>query len=399
MNFYAAKSDPHLITLIIITAASIISLNMFLPSLAHMASEFNVSYSIMNISVAGYLAVTAILQLIIGPLSDRFGRRIILLGSVAIFCLATVGCIFSTNIWWFLVFRILQGSMISGAALSRAIVRDMMDTKDAVKVLAVIAMAMAIVPMIAPMFGGFLDELYGWRINFWVYLIIGFCLLFLIWLDLGETNTKQNETFHKQFSSYPILFKSRKFWGYSICMSSSVACFYGFLSGAPLVATKVLELPPSELGLYIGSTSLGFFVGSFLSTKINLYLNLTQMILFGRIVAVIGISSGLILVLMGNISTFTIFGSVIFIGLGNGFSLPGSHVGIMNVHSDLAGSASGLSGAMAVGFGAIVATLMGLILTAVDGAYKFLLILLIVKLISLGAAIWVHMLESKSIET
>ena len=157
MNFYAAKSDPHLITLIIITAASIISLNMFLPSLAHMASEFNVSYSIMNISVAGYLAVTAILQLIIGPLSDRFGRRIILLGSVAIFCLATVGCIFSTNIWWFLVFRILQGSMISGAALSRAIVRDMMDTKDAVKVLAVIAMAMAIVPMIAPMFGGFLD--------------------------------------------------------------------------------------------------------------------------------------------------------------------------------------------------------------------------------------------------
>ena len=196
-----------------------------------------------------------------------------------------------------------------------------------------------------------------------------------------------------------MLFRSRKFWGYSICMSSSVACFYGFLSGAPLVATKVLELPPSELGLYIGSTSLGFFVGSFLSTKINLYLNLTQMILFGRIVAVIGISSGLILVLMGNISTFTIFGSVIFIGLGNGFSLPGSHVGIMNVRSDLAGSASGLSGAMAVGFGAIVATLMGLILTAVDGAYKFLLILLIVKLISLGAAIWVHMLESKSIET
>lgn len=398
MNFYSAKSDPHLITLIIITAASIISLNMFLPSLTHMASEFNVSYSIINISVAGYLAVTAILQLIIGPLSDRFGRRIILLGSVAIFCLASIGCIFSTNIWWFLIFRILQGSMISGAALSRAIVRDMMDAKDAVKVLAVIAMAMAIVPMIAPMFGGFLGELYGWRINFWVYLIIGICLLFLIWLDLGETNTKQNDTFGKQFSSYPKLFKSGKFWGYSICMSSSVACFYGFLSGAPLVATKVLELPPSELGLYIGSTSLGFFIGSFLSTKINSYFNFTQMILFGRIIAVLGISSGLILVLMGNISTFTIFGSVIFIGLGNGFSLPGSHVGIMNVRSNLAGSASGLSGAMAVGFGAIVATLMGLILTADNGAYKFLLILLIVKLISLGAAIWVHILESKSIE-
>ena len=243
MKFLAAKSNPHLITLIFITAASIVSLNMFLPSLANMATEFDVSYRVMNISVAGYLAVTAFLQIIIGPLSDRYGRRIILLFSVIIFCFSTIGCIYSSNIWWFLFFRILQGAMISGAALSRAIVRDMMDSKNAVKVLSIIAMAMAIVPMIAPLIGGFLDELYGWRTNFWVYLIMGVSLLVLIWLDLGETNTQKSDTFHKQFSTYPKLFKSGKFWGYSICMSSSVACFYGFLSGAPLVATKVLNYP------------------------------------------------------------------------------------------------------------------------------------------------------------
>lgn len=394
MKFLAAKTNPHLVTLVVITAASIVSLNMFLPSLANMASEFNVSYRVMNISVAGYLAVTAILQIIIGPLSDRYGRRIVLLSSVIIFCLSTVGCIFSSNIWWFLFFRILQGAMISGTALSRAIVRDMMDSKEAVKVLSIIAMAMAIVPMLAPMIGGFLDELYGWRTNFWVYLIMGLCLLILIWFDLGETNTKKSETLYKQLSTYPKLFKSGQFWGYSICMSASVACFYGFLSGAPLVATKVLNLPPTELGLFIGTTSLGFFIGSFLSTKLNIYFNLTQMILFGRIIAVLGISTGLILVLMGYVSTLTIFGSMVFIGLGNGFSLPSSHVGIMNVRSDLAGSASGLSGAMAVGFGAVVATLMGLILTAENGAYNFLLILLITKLISLFAACYVHVLET-----
>ena len=170
--------------------------------------------------------------------------------------------------------------------------------------------------------------------------------------------------------------------------------FLWFFSGAPLVATKVLNLPPTELGLFIGTTSLGFFIGSFLSTKLNIYFNLTQMILFGRIIAVLGISTGLILVLMGYVSKLTIFGSMVFIGLGNGFSLPSSHVGIMNVRSDLAGSASGLSGAMAVGFGAVVATLMGLILTAENGAYNFLLILLITKLISLFAACYVHVLET-----
>ena len=394
MKFLAAKSNPHLITLILITAASIVSLNMFLPSLANMASEFDVSYRVMNISVAGYLAITAILQIIIGPLSDRYGRRIILLLSVAIFCLSTVGCIFSSNVWWFLFFRILQGAMISGTALSRAIVRDMMDTKEAVKILSIIAMAMAIVPMIAPMIGGFLDELYGWRANFWIYLIMGFSLLALIWLDLGETNTKKSDTFYKQFSIYPKLFKSGQFWGYSICMSASVACFYGFLSGAPLVATKVLNLPPTELGLFIGITSLGYFIGSFFSTKLSTYFNLTQMILFGRVIAVLGISIGLIFVLMEYISTLTIFGSMVFIGLGNGFTLPSSHVGIMNVRSDLAGSASGLSGAMAVGFGAVVATLMGLMLTAENGAYNFLFILLITKIISLIAACYVHVIES-----
>ena len=396
MKFLAAKSNPHLITLIVITAASIVSLNMFLPSLANMATEFDVSYRVMNISVAGYLAVTAFLQIIIGPLSDRYGRRIILLFSVIIFCFSTIGCIYSSNIWWFLFFRILQGAMISGTALSRAIVRDMMDSKDAVKVLSIIAMAMAIVPMIAPLIGGFLDELYGWRTSFWVYLIMGVSLLVLIWLDLGETNTQKSDTFHKQFSTYPKLFKSGKFWGYSICMSSSVACFYGFLSGAPLVATKVLNLPPTELGLLIGTTSLGFFIGSFFSTKFSKYLGLTQMILFGRVLAVFGISLGLILVLKGYISTFTIFGSMVFIGLGNGFSLPSSHVGIMNVRSDLAGSASGLSGAMAVAFGAIVATLMGVMLTEENGAYSFLFILLITKLISLIAAYYVHIIEASS---
>ena len=396
MKFLAAKSNPHLITLIVITAASIVSLNMFLPSLANMATEFDVSYRVMNISVAGYLAVTAFLQIIIGPLSDRYGRRIILLFSVIIFCFSTIGCIYSSNIWWFLFFRILQGAMISGTALSRAIVRDMMDSKDAVKILSIIAMAMAIVPMIAPLIGGFLDELYGWRTNFWVYLIMGVSLLVLIWLDLGETNTQKSDTFHKQFSTYPKLFKSGKFWGYSICMSSSVACFYGFLSGAPLVATKVLNLPPTELGLLIGTTSLGFFIGSFFSTKFSKYFGLTQMILVGRVIAVFGISLGLILVLKGYISTFTIFGSMVFIGLGNGFSLPSSHVGIMNVRSDLAGSASGLSGAMAVAFGAIVATLMGVMLTEENGAYSFLFILLITKLISLIAAYYVHIIEASS---
>lgn len=391
-----AQSPPKLITLILITAASMLSLNMFMPSLSHMATEFDVPYGVMNISVSGYLAVTAVLQIIMGPLSDRYGRRPVLLGSGVVFCIATVGCLLATDIWLFLLFRILQGSIIAGTALSRAVVRDMMEAKDAVKVLGTISMAMAVAPMFGPMMGGILDGMFGWRATFWVYLVMGLAFVVLIYGDLGETNSTPSETFTKQFATYPELFGSGRFWGYAICLSFAVATYFAFLSGAPLIANEVLHLPPAHLGFYMGSITAGFVTGTYFSGRLSDRIGLTKLVVIGRLIAVAGLSVGLIAVLLGSISSLTIFGATIFIGLGNGFTLPSANVGVMSVRVDLAGSASGLSGAMAVGFGAILATMMGAILTPENAAWGFLTFLLIAKLISLCAAIWVHRLEART---
>jgi len=385
MKTYAAKTPPHLITLIILTSTSVLAMNMFLPSLTNMAAEFSVSYSVMNISVAGYLAITAILQVILGPLSDRFGRRPVLLGSILIFSLASLFCALSSNIWIFLSLRILQGAIISGMTLSRAIVRDIMDPKDAVRVLGTIAMAMAVAPMLGPVLGGVFDEVFGWRAIFWFYLGLGLVLFVLTWADLGETNKNTSATFRKQFSTYPDLLRSGLFWGYSICLSFGIACFYAFLSGAPLVADKVLNLPPSHLGFYMGSITGAFLVGSFISNRLAKHTTSTKLVLAGRTISVLGLSLGLIIVMFGNVSSLSIFGSTLFIGLGNGMSLPSCYVGVMNVRSDLAGSAAGLSGAMGVAAGAILATMMAAILTENNAAFGFLSFLLVAKsLVLLG---------------
>lgn len=393
----AAQSPPRLITLILVTAASVLSLNMFMPSLSHMADDFGVSYGMMNISVSGYLAVTAVLQIIMGPLSDRYGRRPVLLGSALVFCVASIGCIFSTNIWAFLIFRILQGAIISGTALSRAIVRDMMDPTDAVKVLGTIAMAMSVAPMFGPMLGGILDSLFGWRIVFWVYLAMGIAFFALVWVDVGETNLNPSETFRKQFATYPELFGSGRFWGYALCLAFGVACYFAFLSGAPLIANEVLKVSSSHLGFYMGSITIGFFGGSYVSSRLIERLGLTRLILLGRFVAVIGLGVGLMIVLSGTITALAIFGATIFIGIGNGLTLPSCNVGVMNVRADLAGSASGLSGALSVGIGAVLATIMGAVLTPDNAAWGFLAFMLAVKIISLLAGLWVHHLETKSI--
>ena len=395
MKTYAANTPPHLITLIILTSTSVLAMNMFLPSLTNMAVEFSVSYSLMNISVAGYLAITAILQVILGPLSDRFGRRPVLLGSILIFSLASLFCALSSNIWIFLSLRILQGAIISGMTLSRAIVRDIMDPKDAVRVLGTIAMAMAVAPMLGPVLGGVFDEVFGWRAIFWFYLGLGLVLFILTWADLGETNKNTSATFRKQFATYPDLLRSGLFWGYSICLSFGIACFYAFLSGAPLVADKVLNLPPSHLGFYMGSITGAFLVGSFISNRLAKHTTSTKLVLTGRTISVLGLSLGLIIVMFGNVSSLSIFGSTLFIGLGNGMSLPSCYVGVMNVRSDLAGSAAGLSGAMGVAAGAILATMMAAILTENNAAFGFLSFLLVAKIISLAGAILVHNLERK----
>lgn len=395
MKTYAANTPPHLITLIILTSTSVLAMNMFLPSLTNMAAEFSVSYSVMNISVAGYLAITAILQIILGPLSDRFGRRPVLLGSILIFSLASLFCALSSNIWIFLSLRVLQGAIISGMTLSRAIVRDIMDPKDAVRVLGTIAMAMAVAPMLGPVLGGVFDEIFGWRAIFWFYLGLGLVLFVLTWADLGETNKNTSATFRKQFSTYPDLLRSGLFWGYSICLSFGIACFYAFLSGAPLVADKVLNLPPYHLGFYMGSITGAFLVGSFISNRLAKHTTSTKLVLAGRTISVLGLSLGLIIVMFGNVSSLSIFGSTLFIGLGNGMSLPSCYVGVMNVRSDLAGSAAGLSGAMGVAAGAILATMMAAILTESNAAFGFLSFLLVAKIISLAGAILAHNLERK----
>ena len=182
-----------MLTLVLLTALSVLSLNMFLPSLSNIARDFQTDYALVNLSIAGYLAITAVLQLIMGPLSDRYGRRPVILAGLAIFVLASLGCALATGIWAFLGFRIVQGAIISGAALSSAVVRDMVPAQEAASLLGYIAMAMAVAPMLGPMFGGALDELFGWRASFWSFAGLGVALLVLCWVDLGETNKAPSE--------------------------------------------------------------------------------------------------------------------------------------------------------------------------------------------------------------
>ena len=384
---YAATSPPRFFTLVFVTGLSVVSLNMFLPSLANIAQEFGADYSIVSLSIAGYLAITAVLQLVIGPLSDRYGRRPVLLAGLAIFVLASIGCIFATDVWTFLAFRVLQGAITAGGVLPYAIIRDSAGEQEAAGRMGYLSMAMAVAPMVGPMFGGALDELFGWRSNFLVFALLGLAALILCWFDLGETNRSRSETFRKQFQAYPELIRSRRYWGYTLCITFSVGAFYIFITGVPLIARSVFDISPTELGFFIGSITAGFLTGSFLAGRYSRSVPLTTMMITGRVVACTGLTVGLVLVLFGFVNVFTVFGATICVGLGNGLTMPSANSGALSVRPRLAGSASGFKGALTVGGGAVLTSLATAVLTEGGGAYQLLAMMLLCSVVALLAAV------------
>lgn len=392
---YAATSPPGFFTLVLLTGISVLSLNMFLPSLSNIAQEFQADYTIVSLSIAGYLAISAVLQLVIGPMSDRFGRRPVLLFALSIFTLASLGCMLANDIWIFLFFRLLQAMIISGGVLAYAIIRDSAPEQEAASQMSYVLMAMAVAPMLGPMVGGVLDEWFGWRSSFLFFAILGLTSLLLCWVDLGETNINPSETFTKQFQAYPELFQSRRYWGYTLCITFSVGTFYIFITGVPLVAETFFAISPAALGFYIGTITAGFALGSFVSGRFTKRYSLSAMMIAGRIIACGGLIVGLVLFLMGFVNVFSMFGATVFVGLGNGLTMPSANAGALSVRPKLAGSASGLKGALSVGGGAVLTSISAAILTERGGPYQLLAMMLFCSLIALLAALDVSRLNRR----
>lgn len=361
---------------------------MFMPSLANIAKDLATDYATVSLSISGYLAITALIQLIVGPLSDRIGRRPVLLVSVFVFACASLGCVLAQDIKTFLFFRMLQGGMTAGYTLSMAIVRDTRSESQSRSLIGYIGMSMAIAPMLGPVLGGVLDTAFGWRAIFVFYALSGLALFAICWLDLGETKRVNVQLSEVAPAGTSALIKEPRFWAFSLCGTFSVGTFYIFLTGAPLVALSQFGVSTAELGIYIGTITFGFMFGGFIAGRFGTHFDLATMMIAGRIIACAGLIIGLAALSLGFNSPQLFFASTVFVGLGNGITMPSTNTGAMSVYPELAGSAAGLNGALVVAGGAVLIALTGIIVSESNDAQTLLLLMFGATVSALGLALW-----------
>jgi DHA1 family bicyclomycin/chloramphenicol resistance-like MFS transporter len=365
-------------------------MNSFLPSLPNMAEHFGSSTALMGLSVGVYLGTSAIFQILVGPLSDRIGRRTVSLWALIIFIVVSISCVYAPNTFVFMFLRALQAIAACTFVVARAIVRDTTETQASGSKIAYISMGTAICPMFGPALGGLMDGWFGWEANFWFIGGLGLFILIIAYFDLGETVPENTQGFRQQFSEYPELLLSRRFWGYCLASAFGAGAFFAYLGGGPFVGSIVYNLSPEMLGLYFGAPAIGYFFGNFLSGRFTIRFGIDAMILWGLWIIFSGLSLSMVCSYIGYGTVETFFGFMIFVGLGNGLTIPNATAGMLSVRPHLAGTASGLGGAMMIAIGAALSTLAGAFLVPGSNEMPLLMLMWFSSLSGVAVIIYVR---------
>ncbi|SEH46403.1 Multidrug resistance protein [Rhizobium tibeticum] len=391
----STAGPPRLATLILLSALAVLPVNTILPSLPHIAAAFRADFALVNLAVAGYAIATALTNLLAGAISDRYGRRPVALIAISIFIVASVGCALATDIGVFLLFRAMQASIAACFSIALIVIKETSAERKAASKFGYLAMGWAIAPMLGPLFGGLLDELFGWRAIFLVFAILGTAALALSIRELKETAVLSSRATANYLASYGQLLRSARFWTYTLCMTFSMGTLYIFLGGAPLAIGRSLDGSTATLGFYMGMIPAGFILGSYLAGRYASRLSLGTMLVLARLLACVGLLAGLILSMSGNTHVLAFFGPCVFIGISNGLTMPAANTGVLSANAELAGTAAGLAAAMSIAGGALVVSVAGVFVAQSATIQALFATMLISASLALLAALCASLLDRR----
>ncbi len=357
---------PSLWILIAISTISPLSMNIYLPSMAGMVTAFETTTGMVQLTMSLFLVSIAVSTILLGPLSDRFGRRPVVLWGLSLYVVSSLLCLLAPTIEALIAARILQAlGGCTGIVLSRAIVRDLYERDKAASMIGYVTMGLAIGPMLAPVIGGLLDQFYGWRGGFYTMPILGIAVLLAAWFNLHETNFKRSSGggLGVLWQNMCTVMREPLFWAFSMVVGFTSSVYFAFLGGAPFVAGNILGMAPGEMGFFFMFIAGGYIIGNFVSGRIAERVGILPMIVFGSILPTLAVAvvAGVLILDIGH--PLALFVPMFFVGLGNGICLPSAVAGAVSAKAELAGAASGLAGSIQIGSGAVASAVVAWMLS------------------------------------
>ena len=383
------KNSNMLSMVIIVAFVSMIgpfSIDTYLPSFQSIEADFSVSRTLLSQSIAFYMIATAISSLFWGPLSDRLGRKYIILGSLFLYSVASIGCALATDYSQFLLFRVMQGLGASGGMVAgRAMVRDVYDSNNSQRVMAYVMMLFALAPAIAPIIGGWLHELFGWRSIFYFLCVYAISMWLFSGITLKESlRASDRQSFHP-FHVIGIYAKTLlhiRFLSIVTALGFSFGGLFVYIAGAPTIMFDFLALTSTHFWILFLPITVGIISGSFLAGKLIKSWSTIKIINLSFVIMFVAMLINMLQANYYEINIFWVISPIVIYAFGVALSMPGLGVLALDCFPDNKGAASAVQSFMQIMMSGLVAGLMLPIITqSVSGFALLQMILLGVSLL------------------
>lgn len=358
-----SRSPRFIALLVLVTVLGPLAMQMFLPALPAIQKDFETTAGTAQLTLTLAMVAIGVATLVFGPVSDRFGRKPVLLAGIVFYIAGSFVVALADSIPMLLAGRVVQaGGASAGIVLARAMARDVYGFAQSIRIISYLTMAMVVAPTVSPAIGGVVADSFGWRAIFWIMCVVGALALAGVALGLAETNpARASGGWRGLVEGSRRLIVSRRYLGYALISTASFCVFFSFLAAAPYLMAEVLHRPARDYGFWFMPVAGIFIVGTWLSTRFLDRYGADRLIRFGTVATLGTVVVALPFYFLLPLSPPLLFLPAVGFSLVQGFVIPNCQASAINVEPRYAGTGSGLIGFIGMAFSAAVAQSVALV--------------------------------------
>ncbi len=334
-------------------AFGLLAMTLCIPSMQEWGADFGASQASVQLTFSGYVVAYGALQLIYGPVSDRVGRKKVLLFGLALAFVGSVAAAWASDLLTLTLARVVQGAgSAAGMVVGRAMVQDLFEGPQRTRVMAFVGMTMGLCPPLATIVGGQIHVRWGWQVNFVLTAVMAAGVFIAAWRGLPDparpaaaSASAPPHWLGAMLASYARLAREPAFLLYVVILSMTTATFYTFLSGAPIVL-KSYGVGPEGVGYHIMCIPIAYILGNYLTSHLVQRAGEARMMVLGQACTLSGLVIVLALALAGIDTPLALSLPLILLGVGHGLMMPPTLAGTVGLVPALAGSAAAVAGLM-----------------------------------------------------